>query len=133
MSAIASAKKFAPEDVVVGLFALRSGDKPRFPADAVNIQKAVAGLRSNATFEPLFDDFAFDTRDYFPYSDYLEEVIDGLQLSGYLERTNPRGAYYSTRPALKRLFESSIQEKFTKEELERLRQASEEFFKVVDC
>jgi hypothetical protein len=131
-TSLAVARNFSPEDVIVGLIALR--EEPagaRFAADTVRIHRAIARLRKDDRFSQLFRELAFDERDYFPYSDSLEGILDGLQLSGYLERTNPRGAHYLSLPSLQSMFDSSIRQKFGEQELESLRQASAEFFAML--
>jgi hypothetical protein len=129
----AVARRFSPEDVIVGLLALteNAAGGVRFPADTVRIHKGVATLRKDSRFSDLFGGLAFDARDYFPYCDSLEGILDGLQLSGYLERTNPRGTHYLSLPSLRAMFDSNIRQKFTDDELASLREASAKFFAML--
>lgn len=111
-----------PEDVIVGLLAevrqkIGSG---RFEADPVNMHTRFFEWRDEAEFSNLFDLFIFDARDYFPYSETLDRVLDGLQLAGYLERTNPRGTYYQITPALQDLFEKNVKSRFGGPQLQAL-------------
>jgi hypothetical protein len=102
-----------PEDMVIGLLAevKRKSGSERFEADPVSIHTRFFEWRDKKEFSKLFDLFVFDSRDYFPYSETLDRVLDGLQLAGYLERTNPRGTYYVITPALERLFEGKVKPK----------------------
>lgn len=102
-----------PEDMVIGLLAevKRKTGSERFEADPVSIHSRFFEWRDKKEFSQLFDLFVFDSRDYFPYSETLDRVLDGLQLAGYLERTNPRGTYYVITPALERLFEGKVKPK----------------------
>ena len=111
-----------PEDVIVGLLAevRQKMGSERFEADPVSMHTQFFGWRDKAEFSKLFDLFVFDTRDYFPYSETLDRVLDGLQLAGYLERTNPRGTYYVITPALENLFEKKVKSRFGAPQLEAL-------------
>jgi hypothetical protein len=111
-----------PEDVIVGLLAevrQKTGSE-RFEADPVSMHTRFFEWRDMAEFSKLFDLFVFDTRDYFPYSETLDRVLDGLQLAGYLERTNPRGTYYVITPALESLFEKNVKSRFGGPQLQAL-------------
>jgi hypothetical protein len=117
-----TAETIRPEDVVVGLLAevrQRMGSE-RFEADPVNMHTRFFEWRDKAEFSKLFDLFVFDNRDYFPYSETLDRVLDGLQLAGYLERTNPRGTYYVITPALESLFEQNVKSRFGGPQLQAL-------------
>lgn len=133
MASPAVAQRFSPEDVVVGLIALgqeQPGGK-RFPADTVRLHRAIAKLTKDDRFSHLFQGLAFDERDYFPYCESLEGILDGLQLCGYLERGNPRGLFYESLPSLQGVFDANIRQKFSGQQLARLREASGEFFKML--
>ncbi|HEX3354504.1 MAG TPA: hypothetical protein VHS34_16920 [Terriglobales bacterium] len=117
-----TAETIRPEDVVVGLLAevkQRMGSD-RFEADPVGMHTRFFEWRDRPEFSNLFDLFVFDTRDYFPYSETLDRVLDGLQLAGYLERTNPRGTYYVITQALENLFESNVKSRFEGPQLKAL-------------
>ena len=120
---------FGPEDVVVGVLAYLASreNEAKFRADAVAVHKVVADLKREDRFRELFRGLAFDRRDYFPYSDTLEEILDVLQLAGYLERTNPRGLYYQIRPALTSMFQKEILPKFSEEQLNLIEEAAASF------
>lgn len=131
MSATTSAIR--PEDVVVGLLAevkQRKGSD-RFEADPVTVHSCFYEWRNKAEFSSLFGKFVFDTRDYFPYSETLDRVFDGLQLAGYLERTNPRGTFYVITPAMQKLFENDVRSKFQGPQLKALEALAEEFVKGI--
>jgi hypothetical protein len=115
------AETIRPEDVLVGLLAevrLREGD--RFRADPVTVHSQFYKWREDPESSDLFREFVFDTRDYFPYSETLDRAFDGLQLAGYLERTNPRGTYYVITPTILKLFEEHIKSRFTADQLKTL-------------
>jgi hypothetical protein len=121
-----------PEDVVVGLLAvLWEKDYERFKADPVSVHSNFYQWRENANFSQLFDQFVFDTRDYFPYSETLDQVFDGLQLAGYLERTNPRGIYYMITPEVKALFKKDVGSKFKGPQRKALEALAEEFIRNI--
>jgi hypothetical protein len=126
-----STRAFSPQDVIIGLLAFQKEGEERFRADPVRIHKAVAKLKSDERFSELFKGLVFDRRDYFPYSEYLEETLDALQLGGNLDRANPRGVYYQTRRSLRTMFEEEIRQRFREDELKRLEEASSEFFAIV--
>jgi hypothetical protein len=128
MAEAATAIEFSPQDVIVALLANMRGGEGKFRADAVRIHKALARLKQEAQYKELFKGLVFDRRDYFPYSEYLEETLDALQLAGYLDRTNPRGVYYQVRPSLFSMFDREIKRRFKAEQLELLEAASTEFF-----
>ena len=117
-----TAETVRPEDVIVGLLAevKQKMGSARFEADPVSMHTRFFEWRDNAEFSNLFDLFIFDTRDYFPYSETLDHVLDGLQLAGYLERTNPRGTYYVITPALENLFEKNVKSRFGGPQLQAL-------------
>ena len=121
-----------PEDVVVGLLAAVWRKKvDRFKADPVSVHSCFYEWRRRADLGALFRDFVFDTRDYFPYSETLDRVFDGLQLAGYLERTNPRGTFYVIRPAMEQLFERSIEQRFGGPQRQALEALAGEFVQFV--
>lgn len=124
-----TAETIRPEDLVVGLLAeVRQKMGPeRFEADPVSMHSRFFEWRDKAQFSKFFDLFVFDTRDYFPYSETLDRVLDGLQLAGYLERTNPRGTYYVITPALENLFESNVKARFEGSQLDALEALAAEF------
>lgn len=128
-----TAETIRPEDVVVGLLAevkQRMGWE-RFEADPVSMHTRFFEWRDKAEFSEFFDLFVFDTRDYFPYSETLDRVLDGLQLAGYLERTNPRGTYYVITPALESLFEKNVKSRFEGPRLRALEALAEEFVRGI--
>jgi hypothetical protein len=121
-----------PEDVVVGLLAvLWEQNYERFKADPVSVHSSFYQWRENASFSQLFEQFVFDTRDYFPYSETLDQVFDGLQLAGYLERTNPRGIYYMITPEVKTLFKKDVKSKFTGPQRKALEALAEQFIQNI--
>lgn len=122
-----------PEDMVVGLLAevRRKMGFERFEADPVSIHSRFFEWRDKEAFSELFDRFVFDTRDYFPYSETLDRVLDSLQLAGYLERTNPRGTYYVITPALENLFEGKVKSKFEGPQLQALEALAGEFVRGI--
>jgi hypothetical protein len=127
-----TAQTIRPEDVVVGLLAkLWHSDYERFKADPVRVHSRFYEWRESPSFSRLFSQFVFDTRDYFPYSETLDRVFDGLQLAGYLERTNPRGTFYVITPAIERLFEKDVKAKFRGPQLKALEELAEEFVKSI--
>jgi hypothetical protein len=118
-----------PEDVVVGLLAevRETAGSHRFVADPVAVHSNFFAWRDRPQFACLLGGFVFDTRDYFPYSETLDRVLDGLQLAGYLERTNPRGTWYQITPALQSLFERNVKPRFGESELTALKSLAGEF------
>lgn len=121
-----------PEDVVVGLLAeLRNRKFTRFKADPVSVHSRFYEWRENPQFSGLFGRFVFDTRDYFPFSETLDRVFDGLQLAGYLERTNPRGTFYMITAALVKLFEKDVKQRFKGPQLKALEALAGQFVQSV--
>lgn len=118
-----------PEDVMVGLLAevREMAGSYRFVADPVAVHTRFFEWRDRTEFSRLLGDFVFDTRDYFPYSETLDRVLDGLQLAGYLERTNPRGTWYQITPALQTLFEQNVKPRFESSDLQALGALAKEF------
>lgn len=107
-----------PEDVVVALLAeVKSRVGGRFAADPVHLHPSFFAWREQPEFDSLLNEFIFDTRDYFPFSDTLESVLDSLQFAGYLERTNPRGTWYQITPALEELYKEQTSKKFEPKQL----------------
>jgi hypothetical protein len=128
-----TAETIRPEDVIVGLLAevKQKMGSERFEADPVNMHSRFFEWRDREQFSKFFDLFVFDNRDYFPYSETLDQVLDGLQLAGYLERTNPRGTYYVITPALESLFESNVKSRFGAPQLQALEALAAEFVREV--
>ena len=124
-----AAETIRPEDMIVGLLAevKQKMGSERFEADPVSIHSRFFEWRDKQEFSKFFDLFVFDTRDYFPYSETLDRVLDGLQLAGYLERTNPRGTYYIITPALASLFETKVRQRFQGTQLQALEALAAEF------
>ena len=119
---MAATETIRPEDVVVGLLAvLWEKNYERFKADPVSVHSNFYQWRENV----------FDTRDYFPYSETLDQVFDGLQLAGYLERTNPRGIYYMITPEVKTLFKKDVGSKFKGPQRKVLEALAEEFIRNI--
>jgi hypothetical protein len=117
-----------PEDIVVGLLAaLWRNDYDRFKADPVSVHSSFYRWRESPDFSRLFGQFVFDKRDYFPYSETLDRVLDGLQLAGYLERTNPRGTYYVIVPEIEKLFQKDVRLRFKEPQLKELEALAGEF------
>jgi hypothetical protein len=126
------AETIRPEDVVVGLLAEVWRKRfDRFKADPVSVHSRFYEWRERPELADLFGKFVFDTRDYFPYSETLDRVFDGLQLAGYLERTNPRGTFYVIRPAMEKLFKKDIQTKFKGPQRKALEALAVEFVKDI--
>jgi hypothetical protein len=128
MTGTAATLQFSPQDVIIALLAYMNGEGGKFRADAVRIHKGLAKLKQDERFKEMLRGLAFDRRDYFPYSEYLEETLDALQLGGYLDRTNPRGVYYQIRPSLRSMFEKEVKQRFSKKQLKCLEDASSQFF-----
>jgi hypothetical protein len=121
-----------PEDVVVGLLAILSEQNyERFKADPVTVHSSFYRWRESAASSKLFDQFVFDKRDYFPYSETLDRVFDGLQLAGYLERTNPRGIYYVIGPDVETLFQNDVKPKFKGKQLKALEALADQFVQEI--
>jgi hypothetical protein len=121
-----------PEDVVVGLLAEVWRKKfDRFKADPVSVHSRFYEWRERPELADLFGKFVFDTRDYFPYSETLDRVFDGLQLAGYLERTNPRGTFYVIRPAMEKLFRKDIRLRFKGPQRKALEALAGEFVQSI--
>jgi len=120
-----------PEDVVVGLLAFVSQTGTRFEADPVSLHPRFFEWRGKKEYSGLFNEFVFDTRDYFPFSETLDSVLDGLQFAGYLERTNPRGTWYQVTPAVQVLFEKDIKSRFDATQLKALEALAGEFVKSI--
>lgn len=123
-----------PEDLVVGLLAYVSRNanaKVRFEADPVNLHPRFFQWRENKEYSNLFGEFVFDTRDYFPFSETLDSVLDGLQFAGYLERTNPSGTWYQITPAVGSVFENNIKSRFDASQLKALEALAGEFVKNI--
>ncbi len=117
-----------PEDVVVALLAeLHRQNRVRFGADPVAMHSRFYEWREERQYLDLFGSFVFDTRDYFPYSDTLDRVLDGLQLAGYLERTNPRGTFYMITPEVVKLFDKEVKPRFKGPQLKALEELAKQF------
>ena len=129
---MAATETIRPEDIVVGLLAmLWEKDYERFKADPVDVHSNFYRWRENANFSKFFSQFVFDTRDYFPYSETLDQVFDGLQFAGYLMRTNPRGIYYVIEPELQKLFAKDVDSKFKGPQRKALEALAEEFIQNI--
>lgn len=120
--------RYEPEDLVVALLAkLREKNLDRFEANPIRVHPAFFAWRHSPAYGKFLAQFAFDTRDYFPFSETLEEVLDSLQFAGYLERTNPRGTWYQITPALQRVFTEDIAARFEPEDMVLLGRLADEF------
>jgi hypothetical protein len=106
-------------------------DYQRFHADAVELHPAIYALANEPAFKKFFGQFIFDTRDYFAYSETLEDAIDSLQFAGYLERTNPRGTWYQITPALKAIYDKKIAAGFNEEEHKAISNIAQLFARTV--
>lgn len=114
----------SPEDVLAAtLHFLKESDVTKFEASPIVLHPIVYEWRQEKAAS-LLESFPFDTRDYFPFSDILEEALDALQFSGYLERTNPKGVFFEIRPQITSLFER-IKAGFSEEELGVVREMAE--------
>jgi hypothetical protein len=125
-------KRYEPEDVIVAILAhLKDMSYQRFHADAVELHPAFYKLATDPDFRRFFGKFIFDTRDYFAYSETLEDAIDSLQFAGYLERTNPRGTWYQITPALKSIYDKKIAAEFTDAERETFSAIAQRFVETL--
>lgn len=125
-------KRYEPEDVMVAIFAkLGDLDYRRFQADSVKLHPAIYKLANDPTYGKFFERFVFDTRDYFPYSETLEDAIDSLQFAGYLERTNPRGTWYQITSGLKTVFDKEIAARFSVEDRNSISTLAQRFAESV--
>ena len=98
----------------------------RFHADPASFHQIFYNWREkNKDNKRLYQVLVFDTRERFPFSETLENGLDALQFSGYLERTNPRGVFVEVDQKIKKLY-AEIKKQFTADELERLTALAEE-------
>lgn len=92
------------EDIVAAvLYFLFDKNVPRFEASPVAIHPVFFQYRTKGS--GILMPFAFDQRDYFPFSDEIEDSLDALQLAGYLQRSNPKGVFFEIQPSIKALFQ----------------------------
>lgn len=114
------------EDVLVGAlyFLKEKGKGTRFEASPQKLHRVFYDARSEALKKgaTILEAFTFDTRDYFPYSEAIEDGLNALQIAGYLERENPTGMYYSIRSEAINLLFKSIQEEFDAEGIVTLKE-----------
>jgi hypothetical protein len=121
-----------PVDFVLSLLAeVRRLGTLKFEANPVKLHNFFYSCRRDPQLDNLVGDFIFDTRDYFPLSETLEEALDALQFAGYLERTNPRGTYYLLSDSLPGLFDKTVRDRFSPQELETIRQLADRFVQDV--
>jgi hypothetical protein len=121
-----------PVDFVLSLLAeVRRLGTQKFQANPVKLHSFFYSCRCDPQFTNLVGDFVFDTRDYFPLSETLEEALDALQFAGYLERTNPRGTYYLLADSLPNVFDRTVRGKFSKQELETVNRLAQRFVQDV--
>lgn len=112
------------EDIVAAvLYFLFKKDVPRFEASPVAIHPVF--FESRTTHSEMFMPFAFDRRDYFPFSDAIENSLDALQLAGYLQRSNPKGVFFEIQPSIEALFDE-MQGDFPPEEIAVLEQLAQQ-------
>ena len=119
-------------DFVLSLLAeVRRLGVQKFEANPVKLHNFFYSCRRDPQLRDFVGDFIFDTRDYFPFSETLEESLDALQFAGYLERTNPRGTYYLLSESLPNVFDKTVGGKFSGEELEKVHQIAQRFLQEV--
>lgn len=109
--------KYRPEDVLAMiLYHLYEKGIRKFESDPVSIHPIFFEWRNADRSKDMLSGFIFDTRDYFPFSDTLEESLDALQFAGYLERTNPKGAFYEIQPNIEKLY-TKLKARFKEEDI----------------
>ncbi|MEE8583745.1 MAG: hypothetical protein V3T83_02730 [Acidobacteriota bacterium] len=115
----------APEDVLVlVLHYLYAQGVRKFESDPAALHPIFFEARQQQPGRHLFSGFVFDTRDYFPFSETVEEALDALQFSGYLERSNPKGVFFEILPHIEGLH-AQVSTEFTSEELESVKRFAE--------
>lgn len=118
--------RFLPGDVIVGLLAnLFKRRITNLSVDPIDIHPLVYKWRADRHYANLFKDFTFDTREYYPYSRTIDDVMDSLVLAGYLVRADSRASGLRIRKGIANLYESEVKGTFNRAETKALVRLSE--------
>ena len=88
--------KLSASETLIAIFAMirKNKNDGRLELRPSELHRAMYEQSQKPMFQDILSVFRFDTRDIVPLSEELEYTINSLQLSRYLERSNPRGATY---------------------------------------
>jgi hypothetical protein len=122
--------KRAEDLLAIVLYELHEQGCNKFEASAASLHPVFYEWREKNRTSQLYKLLVFDTRDRFPFSETIQDALDALQFSGYLERTNPKGIYFEINPKIKKLY-PAIQERFDENEIVLIRSLAQKIIENI--
>lgn len=121
------------DDVFGGiLYFMKTEGKSKFCTDPNIIHEAIYNLREKKEFKNVLNKFTFDTRGIYPRSRRLENSINHFQLSGFLERINPKFSVFKITDFIDDYFKKDIKDIFSEQQKKQLNGIAKEFAEMVE-
>lgn len=110
--------------VVVSILSNLPDDITTIPTAKPRLHSIFFNLRSKYK---MLSEIPFETA-YYPYSEYVEQAFDNLELSSLINKLNPVVQEYQLKKTeLKQFYENVIKSKLNKHEVKDLKKLSEDF------
>ncbi len=123
-----------PDDILTAILELskRESGKDRlvFRGHDDDLQRIFFRLSRNPEYS-LLGQFVFSSSGPRSYSPALSDSVSKLQLAGLLGRQNPDYEVLFTTPSASRFYEEVLTKKFSKDEIDQLRNIAKEFSTLV--
>ncbi len=132
---VTSARSYVlPDDILTAILELarQESGKERlvFRGHDEDLQRIFLRLGENPGYS-LLGQFVFSASGPRRYSPALSDSVSKLQLAGLLGRQNPDYEVLFTTPSASRFYEQVLAKKFSKEDIDQLRNIAKEFRSLV--
>ena len=119
-----------PHNVIIGILYYLPESNLRFDSRMGQRQRFFYDMKD--LYPDIFSEFKFDTRDYTPYCETLECVVDDLMLGGTLWYAGVRSeALEFSKCFVKSFYEQNIKSKLVERERKALEDCAEYFQNVL--
>lgn len=122
-------EKWSACDVLHGI--LSKMNDSQIPASIPILHNAFYALARDPQFCPFFDDFLFQKRIGFFFSEKMQDYLENMEMAKLLSCGNPAFETYTIGEKLGKCFDAYIRVNFTDEENTLLEKAAEEFAKKI--
>ncbi|NLV45650.1 MAG: hypothetical protein GXY07_14275 [Candidatus Hydrogenedentes bacterium] len=120
-----SSEKWNACDVLHGILSKMNG--PKIPASIPILHNAFHALAQETQFHPFFDDYLFQKRIGFFFSEKMQDYLENMEMAKLLSCGNPAFETYEIKDKLKKSFDEYVRQNFSEQENELLGRAAEEF------
>ena len=116
-------------DVIKGILAfLKEKD---IPSSSPELHNSLYALKQKGKYSSFLKGYFFEDRTYYKFSRDFQTDLLNLEQSGHLASPNPDFLDYEIKPKLKNTFEKYNSKRFTKDEIDILKNMAEDFFKEI--